>query len=118
MLAFEDAEEDRVCVEVLDRGGEGNTPERRCLAPPPFEYGLLGGNNFSIMPVVHVYLFSVVYCNVVRARKFAGAEEGGVYKAGDHVDHTGRVLEGGDQVCTRLRPEQCCRLACEITWCI
>ena len=87
-------EKERVGVEVFDIGGEGNTPERRTQAPPPFEYSLLGDNNISDMPIVYVYLFPVVYCNVARACKFAGTEEGGVYEAGNHVDCTGRVLEG------------------------
>ena len=78
----------------FDLGGEGNTPERRPREPPLFECGLLGDNIFSSIPVVHVYLFSVVYFNVARTREFSGAEEGGVYKAGKHVDCTGRVPEG------------------------
>ena len=60
MLDVGAVKEERIGVEVFDLGGEVNTPERRPRAPPPFEYGLLGENNFSSMPVLHVYLFSIV----------------------------------------------------------
>ena len=93
-MAVGAVEEERVGVEVFDLGGEGNMLERRTQAPPPFEYSLLGDNNISDMPIVYVYLFPVVYCNVARACKFAGTEEGGVYEARNHVDCTVRVLEG------------------------
>ena len=83
-----------VSVEVFDLGGEWNTPERRPQAPPPFEYGFLRDNNLSRMPVVYVYLFPVVDCNVARAREFSGAEEVVVYEGGNYINFTGRVLEG------------------------
>ena len=93
MLAVGAVEEERFGVEIFDLGGEENTPYCRPRAPPPFEYGLLGDNNFSSMPVVNFYLFSLVYRNVARAREFSGAEEGIVYQAGNHFDRTGRVPE-------------------------
>ena len=93
-MAVGAVEEERVGVEVFDLGGEGNMLERRTQAPPPFEYGFVEDNNLSGMPVVYVYLFPVIGCNVSHSREFAGAEEGGVYKAGSHVNCTGRVPEG------------------------
>ena len=52
LLAVGDIEKECVGVEVFDLGSEGNTPERRPREPPPFEYGLLGDNNFSSIPIV------------------------------------------------------------------